>query len=325
VVTSKGPRSTAVQATSLTGSLQRNASQYSLSKEKERRSSQLDTLCVELTVKCPLRCIHCSANAAPERNLFQEVERLSACIEELGSLTEIYLSGGEPLEHPDIERIVEMASGVAPVVVAYSSGTLLCDGGITSISLSMLERLKAKGLARVDLSIYAANAELHDSVTNTIGSFEATLLTARHIRESNLTLGIHFVPLGPASEQVIEVGELSRQLGAQRFHVLALAGQGRARQRLDRLSPTQHFWHLMAALSSLPDSSHDLILSSEIRRRLGTQRRTQRDTMRTAFLDVRGYLYPGEGQQSPHTRSASSIYDGVSLLSLVQEVTQRHA
>lgn len=294
--------------------------QTSEGKDGSRCSYCIDTLCIELTVKCPLRCIHCSANAAPERRIFQDVDVLAKCLRELNLLSEIYLSGGEPFEHPDIEQIVEVSARAARLVVAYSSGVLLNDSGIASVSSAKLRRLKAKGLSRVDVSLYAADPDSHDSVTLTNGSFQATLLTAKRIRESGLALGVHFVPIGSTSERVLDVYQLSKTLGAVRFHVLALTGQGRAKQRLARLAPTQHFWRLMSTLADDHDGGQELLLSSQLRRQIDRPELTRRDSLATGFLDVHGFLYPGEGQQSARLRSSTSIYSGATLVDLIKEV-----
>ena len=73
----------------------------------------LDTLCIELTARCPLRCVHCSANAAPERNDFLPYKALASTLPDLGSLSETYLSGGEPFEHPNLLRIIQTARRIS--------------------------------------------------------------------------------------------------------------------------------------------------------------------------------------------------------------------
>jgi hypothetical protein len=54
--------------------------------------SELDTLCVELTLRCPLRCEHCSANAAPERHEMMDAGLLIDRVRELHGLHAVYLS-----------------------------------------------------------------------------------------------------------------------------------------------------------------------------------------------------------------------------------------
>jgi hypothetical protein len=54
------------------------------------------------------------------------------------------------------------------------------------------------------------------------------------------------------------------------------------------------------------------LLSRQLRRRLGHPILTARDTYNTAFLDVKGYLYPGEGWRLPALRSRTSVFEGIS-------------
>jgi len=284
--------------------------------------SAVDTLCIELTAKCPLQCIHCSANASPRRMDVLPSAHIRSAVEELAPLTEVYLSGGEPFEHPDLLEIVHTAVDLAGSVIAYSSGTSRQGNEISPLPRTLLIAAKATGLSRVDLSIYAANATAHDTVTCTPGSFAATLETARLLRSVGLPVGIHFVPIGEASEQLPLVSELALSLGVERVHVLALAQQGRASSRVHRLAPTQHFWQVLTEFAR-SDHAHETVLSSSIRRQIRPNgQQTARDRLETAFLDVHGFVYPGEGHRRKRLRSRSSILSGSRISDLIRDAKQ---
>ncbi|WP_437665614.1 radical SAM protein [Sorangium sp. So ce1182] len=273
----------------------------------------LDTLCIEMTLRCPLRCVHCSANAAPERTEILPARLLSRRLVELAGLQEIYLSGGEPFDHPELPLVVHAARRAAQRVVAYSSGTRHTEVGVAPLLPEQLAAATAEGLGRVDLSFYAANPSAHDEVTRVPGSFAATFATAQQARDQGLPVGIHFVPVPGHEAAVREVLALAQDLGAVRFHALALARLGRGRTCAPAASDGTA--RLVALLRDLPQrSALEVILSSELRRLLGWLDETPRDRLQTGFLDVDGYLYPSEAQRG--VRSRRSLKDGLSFAQL---------
>ena len=202
----------------------------------------LDTLCVELTSRCPLRCVHCSANATPFGQSYLPVQHLLEFLSCLPQLRELYLSGGEPFEHPEILPLIRAVQHHASIVVAYSSGVTISELKPRSLSHDVLVAARQSGLRRLDISLYAPTPHLHDATTGTPGSFSATLETAMRASHAALPLGIHFVPIGLAADLIVETYSLACRLNATHFHVLALAPQGRARSAISDLAPPTTFW-----------------------------------------------------------------------------------
>ncbi len=288
-------------------------------------SNLVDTLCIELTARCPLRCIHCSAQATPKRFEFLPAGLLSEQLLTVSGLREIYLSGGEPFEHPEFIEVVRAASQVAPVVVAYSSGTLLQNSSTpTPLPEQILAEVRDAGLGRIDFSLYSAKSAKHDTVTHVPGSFETTLESIRRAHRVSLKIGMHYVPMGENGEDVEQVASLSASLGASRFHILALTPQGRASIRHAELSPNPS---ILPKLAKLMHERRDLEiqLSSALRHAIGQNVHTERDKLRTAFLDVHGFAYPSEGCRTPAHRTSGSLLSGHSLTELLKQLKKTHA
>lgn len=265
---------------------------------------RIQTLCVEVTAKCPLRCVHCSACAARERTEMLDPLLLEQHLNDLDFLEDLYLSGGEPFEHPALREIIYSSRKVARNVVVYSSGVRMSDAGNEPLPRDALRMVREAGVSRIDVSLYATQALEHDAVTATKGSFELVMETLRRLSAEQIPFGIHYVPM-PAVNNVIAVARIARNLGAVRLHVLSLVAQGRARSLADMgLSES-----LCSDLLRLVDepSSFELVLSSQLRRELGLVEPTPRDALQSAMLDVRGFLYPSEGRRLPALRSSSSL------------------
>ncbi len=110
------------------------------------RNWKLETLNLELTTRCPLRCPQCYCSLENGLDLDVNIAKFridEAC--ELG-LTSINLSGGETLCYPHLYDIISYASkkGVSSILVSLSGvyfdeNTLfrLIDAGVTGICISL--------------------------------------------------------------------------------------------------------------------------------------------------------------------------------------------
>jgi MoaA/NifB/PqqE/SkfB family radical SAM enzyme len=237
-----------------------------------------------------------------------DIAALSAWLRALPRLREIYLSGGEPLEHAGLEQLVGVAGECADRVILYSSGTTQVGAGLRPLDEARLRGLAARGVARIDLSFYSAEAALHESITASPGSFAAVVESAQRARRAGLVLGIHFVPLPANERSLLQVAELAGVLGADRLHLLAPAPQGRA-LRLVGLGLSQRVLNDVQRLREAKPV-YELVLSSTIRRALGDVSPNERDRWQAGFLDVEGYLFPGEGRRLRVLRSAASVLEG---------------
>jgi MoaA/NifB/PqqE/SkfB family radical SAM enzyme len=278
----------------------------------------INTLCVELTTRCPLRCLHCSADASPDRQEIFPPAILAKRLIELDDLQEIYLSGGEPFEYAALLDIIQVANHISRSTVIYSSGTIMNGCTIKPLPSQILSLTEMFKISRIDLSLYAAYEDLHDSITGIAGSFNATVESAQRINDQHIPLGIHYVPIGKAHNQIIDVARLAQDLNASRFHILGLTAQGRAR----KLKQTSYSVDFLQKINTLVGQCilPEVILSSTLRQALGDTTRTERDTWKAAFLDVQGFLYPGEGRRAATARSRSSVFSQRSFQEILDEL-----
>jgi MoaA/NifB/PqqE/SkfB family radical SAM enzyme len=214
-------------------------------------------------------------------------------LEKFGTVDEIYLSGGEPFEHPALVAFVESAQHHARRTVLYSSGVRIGNRGIVPLSPRELAVVAMRGLHRVDLSLYSPRADEHDEITRIPGSFSALMQTVRTLRDLGIPFGIHFVPLVAEGLRVRAVASLARGIGAVRFHVLAISPQGRAKSW-----SADSGARFLAEVDGLRDgSTFEVLRSSAIRRAVG-RGGTPRDTWNAIFIDVRGDVHRSEGDRS---------------------------
>lgn len=82
-------------------------------------------LCFEIIEKCPNNCKFCSSNANILKKKiieFEEFKRVIDYFETIGGIKEISLSGGEPLLHPDLLKMIAYTKQKNIKTVLFTSG-----------------------------------------------------------------------------------------------------------------------------------------------------------------------------------------------------------
>lgn len=198
-------------------------------------------LLAELTYACPLQCAYCSnpVNVGDYRQELTtgEWQRVLTEAKALGVL-QLHLSGGEPLQRPDL---------VAIVSTAYSLG--LYTNLITSalgLSTRRAEQLRTAGLDHVQISIQADEPGASDRIAG-IASFERKIMAARLVKEIGWPLTLNVVLHRHNIDGIGGLLELAEELAADRIELAntqyyGWAWRNRAallpsRDQLDRAEP----------------------------------------------------------------------------------------
>lgn len=213
-----------------------------------------------------------------------------------GPLIELYLSGGEPLDHPEIDSIVDVARAHAERVIVYSSGILSEAPAETDpipFTRKAIDTL-AK-VSRTDISIYGSSPSTHDAITHVPGSFDATTHSLRRLSDEGIPFGVHFVLMRENEHELSNVLTLSLQSGASRFHILGVVPHGRGRF----VRPACLTSELRLLLRRLYDNPYhvEVVMASSVRRLAGIDVETPRDRWKAGFLDVHGNLLISENHR----------------------------
>ncbi|MET9066085.1 TIGR04053 family radical SAM/SPASM domain-containing protein [Streptosporangium sandarakinum] len=199
----------------------------------------------EATRACPLACLHCRAEAVPDRHPLElttgEAYRLIDQVAAFGSPAPLFvITGGDPFERPDLFDLVRYgrAQGLAPAV-SPSATPALTPGN--------LARLREAGAAAISLSLDGASAPVHDAFRGYDGVFTHTLRAWRAAREAGLKVQINTTVTGHNLSDLPGIARLVRDEGALLWSVFFLVPTGRGRA-LSELSPAQvedvlHFVH----------------------------------------------------------------------------------
>ncbi|MDH5506130.1 MAG: TIGR04053 family radical SAM/SPASM domain-containing protein, partial [Anaerolineae bacterium] len=193
------------------------------------------TIAWEVTRACAYACVHCRADAIPQRHpdelTTEEGLKLIDRLAEFGSQILIF-TGGDPMMRRDLFELIAHANKKG----------LRCSLTPTATALPTLERLqqaKEAGIRRVALSLDAPTPEVHDKFRMVEGSWQRTMDTLHRAKQAgiavqvNTTVTTHNLDLLPDMVQFIE------EVGAVQWSVFFMVPTGRAQAQY-MISPEDH-------------------------------------------------------------------------------------
>lgn len=144
------------------------------------------TVAWEVTRACPLRCVHCRADAHtrrdPDELTTDEGLALIADTAAMGTRV-LVITGGDPLARPDVCELLRgvhaagMHAGFSPSVTPR-------------LTRDALARALDAGAATVHLSLDGASAGVHDGFRQVRGSFDRTLAAIHTVHELGARLQV---------------------------------------------------------------------------------------------------------------------------------------
>lgn len=132
-----------------------------------REHPRLQFLFFELTDRCNLQCRHCGSSCAAANSSFLPYEDIRKVLKDVArayapEAIMVCLTGGEPMLHPDVYRVIHTARAMGFPVGMTTNGTLIDD--------EAARKLAAAGLTTVAVSIDGVGA-VHDRLRRMDGSF----------------------------------------------------------------------------------------------------------------------------------------------------------
>lgn len=254
--------------------------------------NQLFEVTIEITQRCPNRCIYCSSRSSSGKKEALDLDTIVQVIDDAALLgaKQINLSGGEPLLRADIVEIAEYVHAKGLVVRLYTSGI---NGGrnARSIPVQLMERLKGK----IDCMIFNYEACSPKLYAQIMGTSTKNMSLLDEAIQYAVSIGIpveaHIVSMKSNFREIPATVEKLYSMGIGKVSLLRLVPQGRAGENEALVTMTQEEQsELRQLLSELPK------LYGE-RLRLGKPYCTGRYTScytGTVRLAVRydGYVFP---------------------------------
>lgn len=198
----------------------------------------LTDMTLEITNRCLLACMHCSSKAAAASSEQLSLRVAKNVMDEFKKLggKRIEISGGEPLCHKELPRILEHAKELGLEVSLFSCGIfdprlLRHDRNLLRKKVRELKKLKVDN---VFVTLHASYAELHNSISGR-NSFGQTVRFIKTLVREGIPVRVHFVPVHDNFDNIDDLETFCRHLGVQQIGILRFVPQGRGRQNEQRL------------------------------------------------------------------------------------------
>ena len=189
-------------------------------------------LLAELTYKCPLHCVFCYnplnyAQNSHELTTAQWVDVMQQA-RKLGA-AQLGFSGGEPLQRPDLEELVEEGSRLGYYTNLITSGV-----GLTE---SRIARMKEAGLDHIQLSFQDSTKEMNDFLSST-KTFDLKMRVAKLIKQYDYPMVLNVVLHRHNLDHVGRIIQMADDMGVEYLE----------------LANTQYYgWGLVNRAQLLPD------------------------------------------------------------------------
>lgn len=196
---------------------------------------RLDSLVLEITKRCMNNCLYCSSSATSSSEEYLDLDTAARFAEEarrLG-LKEIYLSGGEPLLHPNVVDFVNQLHLLGLRVSMFTSG-IVADSDGRPVPYTHW-RSPFYRLHRIVFDIQSNSAVIHDKLADRVGAFHQTLTSAQYAISQGFHVECSCVPNEINLDSLYALSRLAQSSGFLRISFLAFVPQGRAELNRSKL------------------------------------------------------------------------------------------
>ncbi|MGH3154155.1 MAG: TIGR04053 family radical SAM/SPASM domain-containing protein [Streptosporangiaceae bacterium] len=229
----------------------------------------------EITQACPLACLHCRAEARPDRHPGEltaaEARDLMAQVAEFGTPPPIFvLTGGDPFQRPDLFDLVRHGTGLGLPVAVSPSGT-------PTLTAGRLAELRQAGARAISLSLDGPTAQIHDRFRGVPGVSGWTLDAWQASTELGLKVQINTTVTGHNLTDLADIAALVHRMGAVSWSAFLLVPAGRgallpaltARQAEDVLNFVYDAGEFIPARTTEAHHFRHVVLQREILRHRG--------------------------------------------------------
>ena len=181
----------------------------------------------EMTQACALACRHCRAEARPEPAAdqlnFGESQRMLEQILDFGEpLPHLILTGGDPLERPDLFPLIDEARRLGLSLSITPAAT-------PRLTRELLAELQAHGVEGLGLSLDASTAERHDGLRGVPGTFDRTMQAIGWAQELGMPLQVNTLVAAETADDLAAIYHLLIPYDIARWSLFFLISVGRGK------------------------------------------------------------------------------------------------
>lgn len=179
-----------------------------------------ESMFLEITAACNLCCRHCVVGAGAKLRNELPTERWLSLIDELAAygVTNVAFSGGEPLAHPELRRLVERARAGGMSVQIATNGTLVTPA---------VARWLREQAADVQVSLDGSCPAIHEAMRLGSDAFARTVAGIKALVDAGLAVTVGTVVTRLNLADIPAIMRLCAELGAAAFRPIPFVPAGR--------------------------------------------------------------------------------------------------
>ena len=199
-----------------------------------------------ITSRCNLNCVHCFSSTADQTVYELSVEEVQSILGQLERLRvlQLRINGGEPLLHPQIDKILTTLRDMRFSKSMLTNGTVLDEERV---------RLLRDSAVTPTVSLDDSNAEGHDLFRGVEGSYERTIESLKLLQRHGVQFGINCCLHKRNLRDHKEIIDLALRHGACRITFLDLVPSPRMKKNIEWIPSHNEY------LEVLPDLMLDRI------------------------------------------------------------------
>lgn len=180
-----------------------------------------DTLAIELTENCPLKCRHCYLNAGVGNTM--ALDCAQKILDEASEfyIENIQLTGGEPLIHPHFFTILDRACSLGARIHISTSGYIL--------NQDTINKLKTYASKKIVLQVSIDGLEeYHDSFRGVQGCFKKSMAFIKEMISAGIKVIVGLCIDTQTYEEIKALCEQLKLIGVSGIRIGAITNRGRA-------------------------------------------------------------------------------------------------
>lgn len=213
------------------------------------------SISIEITKKCPLRCLHCYSSSSPENTTELSMKNLENILDEAKNLGvfSIMLTGGEAFEYKHIIPIInKYASGFKHFIVATNG---------YYINSSILNKIKNNKNLTLRISL-DGDRITHNSIRNDPYSFDRAINSIHLLHDYNIDNAVVMTLSKINYTKLEDTIRIAKDAGAQSFEYGYVLCMGRATKNMElSTAEVKALNQLVCRLKEKYESNHFKVLS----------------------------------------------------------------
>ena len=181
----------------------------------------------EMTQACALACRHCRAEAMPQPHPDElSLEEGLAFLDQIRDFGEpmphLILTGGDPLNRPDLFRVIDEAR-------SRGIGVSITPAATSALTFDVLRKLKEHGIDGLGLSLDGSDASRHDSIRGVAGTFDRTMQAIAWGEALEIPIQVNTLAAAETADDIPAIFALLKPHHIARWSLFFLISVGRGK------------------------------------------------------------------------------------------------